>query len=100
MQLKHGLWLTLVDEGEEATPVACDVTERRPGCWVLDAMVPPQVYPVRFVAAQLRLDGQFLGMVRLPQSVTTVTHQPLDFRIEFPVDESRLEMAKAGSARR
>lgn len=90
MPLKRGLWLTLIDDADEAYPVACEVTEQRPDLWVLEAMVPPQVYPVCFVAARLRLDGNFLGMVRLPQPVVTVTHQELDFRLEFPIDARRL----------
>lgn len=90
MTLKRGLWLTLLDEAGEATPVACDVVERRDGIWILDALVPPQVYPVEFHAARLRLDGQHLGHLTFPQPRTTVTHEPMDLRLEFPVDESRL----------
>ena len=90
MPLKHGLWLTLLDEAEEAFPVACDIVEQRPGLWILETLVPPQVYPVRFVAARLRLDGNFLGMFRFPEAITTVTHQPLDIRLEFPLDEARV----------
>lgn len=90
MPLKRGLWLTLIDDADEAYPVACDVSERRSDVWVLEAMVPPQVYPVRFVAARLRLDGNFLGMLRLPEPFVTETHQPMDFRLEFPIDQRRL----------
>jgi hypothetical protein len=90
MPLKRGLWLTLLDEADEATPVACDIAERRSDVWVLEALVPPQVYPVKFLSARLRLDGHFLGMLRFPQPVITVTHEPLDLRLEFPVDPSRL----------
>ena len=68
MPLKRGLWLTLLDEAGEATPVACDVIRRSPGCWTLEAMIPPQVYPVRFVSARLRLDGQHLGTLRRPDA--------------------------------
>jgi len=93
MPLKRGLWLTLIDDADEAYPVACELSERRPELWVLEAMVPPQVYPVCFVAARLRLDGNFLGLVRLPKPVVTVTHQPMDFRLEFPIDARRLNGA-------
>jgi hypothetical protein len=82
MRLKQGLWLTLVDEAGEETPVACEVTERRPGRLRLLALVPWQVYPVRFVAARLRLDGSFLGRMQLP-------HQPLELTLDFPIDEQR-----------
>ncbi|MGV3720053.1 MAG: hypothetical protein ACO1SX_04005 [Actinomycetota bacterium] len=91
MPLKRGLWLTLIDDAGESYPVACDVSERRPDLWVLDAMIPPQVYPVCFVAARLRLDGNFLGMLRFAEPFETVTHQPRDVRIEFPIDARRLE---------
>ena len=91
MPLKRGLWLTLIDDADEAYPVACDVAERREGAWILETMIPPQVYPVRFVAARLRLDGNFLGLLRLPDPLQTVTHQPLDVRLEFPIDPRRLE---------
>lgn len=97
MQLKRGLWLTLLDEADEALPVACDVVERRKGCWVLEAMIPPQVYPVQFVAARLRLDGTFLGLLRFSEAVTTVTHEPMDLRLEFPVEESRLAGERVAS---
>ncbi|HEU4754848.1 MAG TPA: hypothetical protein VFU47_17195 [Armatimonadota bacterium] len=90
MQLKRGLWLTMLDEAGEATPVACNVEERRPGLWILEALIPPQVYPVRFEAAQLRLDGHHLGRLQLPQPIVTVTHQPLELRLEFPVNEERV----------
>lgn len=93
MPLKRGLWLTLIDDADESYPVACELSEQRPDLWVLEAMVPPQVYPVCFVAARLRLDGNFLGLVRLPEPVVTVTHQPLDFRLEFPIDARRLNGA-------
>ena len=89
MPLKRGLWLSLLDEAGEATPVACDVIERKPDRWVLEALVPPQVYPVTFVAARVRLDGEYLGQARLPQPITTVTHQPAEVTIEFPIDRSR-----------
>jgi hypothetical protein len=97
--LKRGLWLTLVDEGDEALPVACDVAERRDDRWILEALVPPQVYPVNFVAAQLRLDGQHLGQIRFAEPLVTVTHEPLDLRLEFPVDASKLPLLKAPSQR-
>jgi hypothetical protein len=87
MPLKRGLWLSLIDEGGEAFPVACSVEERRPGAWVLEAMIPPQVYPVHFVSAKLRLDGRHLGQIRFPEPVATVTHEPLELRLEFPVGE-------------
>ena len=93
MRLKRGLWLSLVDEAGEETPVACDVSERRPGAWRLVAMVPWQVYPVRFVAARLRLDGVFLGMMRFTEPIITVTHEPLDLSLDFPLDEGRLSEA-------
>jgi hypothetical protein len=89
MTLKRGLWLSLLDEAGEATPVACEVEERRADAWVLQAMVPPQVYPVRFVSAQLRLDGEHLGLLRFKEPITTVTHEPLDLRLDFPVDQQR-----------
>lgn len=95
MRLKRGLWLTLIDEAGEATPVACDVEDRLPGRWILDAMVPPQVYPVTFVAAELRLDGAHLGRMRFPEPIVTVTHEPMDVHLEFPVHESRLAEATA-----
>jgi hypothetical protein len=91
MLLKRGLWLTLMDEAGEATPVACTVDERREGCWVLEAMVPPQVYPVAFVSARLRLDGHHLGALPFPEPIVTVTHQPLDLRLEFPVDSAHVD---------
>ena len=94
MQLKQGLWLNLLDETGEATPVACDVTERRPGLWVLEALVPPQVYPVTFTSARLRLDGHHLGLLRFPEPMTTTTHQPMDVRLEFPVNEEQLAAAR------
>lgn len=90
MTLKRGLWLTLLDESGEATPVACDVVEKRAGMWVLDALVPPQVYPVAFYSARLRLDGQHLGHLQFREPRVTITHQPMDLRLEFPVDESRV----------
>lgn len=90
MRLTRGLWLTLIDEAEEALPVACEVAGRGEGEWLLEATVPPQVYPVTFVAAELRLDGHFLGRLRLEQPVTTVTHEPLDLRLRFPVPAERL----------
>jgi hypothetical protein len=90
MPLKRGLWLTLIDDADEAYPVACDVTERHDDRWVLETMVPPQVYPVRFVAARLRLDGNHLGIYRFPSPLVTVTHQPMDVRIEFPIERQRL----------
>jgi len=96
MPLKRGLWLSLVDEAGEATPVACSIEERRPGIWVLEAMVPPQVYPVHFVSALLRLDGQHLGRLRFPQPVTTVTHEPLELRLEFPIDDARVAALQGG----
>src|SRR3954463_10478405 len=96
MPLKRGLWLTLLDEAGEATPVACEVVEQRPGCWKLEAMIPPQVYPVTFVAARLRLDGHHLGATRFPEPIVTVTLKPKDIEIEFPVDDRRLtESARA-----
>jgi hypothetical protein len=91
MQLKQGLWLTLVDEAGEATPVACDVASRSDGHWVLEALVPPQVYPVTFLKAQLRLDGCHLGQIQFSTPITTVTHEPLDVRLDFPVDEKLVE---------
>jgi hypothetical protein len=91
MPLKRGLWLTLIDDAGESYPVACDVTDRRTDLWILETMIPPQVYPVCFVAARLRLDGNFLGMLRFPEPFETVTHQPRDVRIEFPIDARRLE---------
>jgi hypothetical protein len=96
MPLKRGLWLSLLDEAGEATPVACEVEERRADAWVLEAMVPPQVYPVTFVAAQLRLHGQHLGRMRLGEPITTVTHEPLDLRLEFPIDADRLAAVHGG----
>ncbi|HTE16782.1 MAG TPA: hypothetical protein VK689_00200 [Armatimonadota bacterium] len=89
MALKSGLWLTFVDEAGEATPAECKIVEREPGRWVLDAVIPPQVYPVTFVSARLRLDGDFLGMLRFPEPITTVTHEPKDLRLEFPVNEEK-----------
>ncbi len=91
MPLKRGLWLTLIDEAGEATPVACNVVEHTEHHWVLEALVPPQVYPVTFVAAQLRLDGHHLGRLRLEQPLVTRTHEPAEVRLDFPVDTSRLE---------
>lgn len=91
MPLKQGLWLTLLDEAQEATPVACEVVERRPDQLVLEAMVPPQVYPVTFVEARLRLDGEHLGKLRFPEPIVTVTHEPMDLRLEFPVSAAVLE---------
>lgn len=85
MPLKRGLWLTLFDEGEEATPVACDVVERGADRIVLEALVPPQVYPVTFTEARLRLDGEHLGKLRFPEPIVTVTHEPMDLRLEFPL---------------
>lgn len=102
MPLKRGLWLSLVDDAGESTPVACDVAERRSGAWVLEAMVPWQVYPVTFTEARLRLDGNFLGLLKLDPPITTVTHEPLDLTLDFPIDEERLAQAEAatrGSAR-
>lgn len=93
MRLKRGLWLTLIDEAGEATPVACDVEARREHEWVLEALVPPQVYPVQFVAAELRLDGQHLGRLRFPQPLVTVTHEPMDVRLDFPVSSAQLATA-------
>jgi hypothetical protein len=90
MPLKRGLWLSLLDEAGEATPIACEVIDRQPGRWTLDVLVPPQVYPVTFVSARLRMDGDFLGFTNLPEPVTTVTHRPLSLRLEFPIDEQRL----------
>lgn len=90
MRLKRGLWLTLLDEAGEETPVASDIAERRPGVWRLEAMVPWQVYPVQFVAARLRLDGHFLGRMNFPSPIVTETHKPLEITLEFPVDEQRL----------
>lgn len=84
--LKQGLWLTLLDEGDEATPVACDVVERSGGRLVLEALIPPQVYPVTFREARLRLDGHFLGHVRFKEPIVTETHQPMDLRLEFPLE--------------
>jgi hypothetical protein len=100
MPFKRGLWLTLLDEAGEATPIACEVDERRPGTWVLEAMVPPQVYPVTFVAAELVMNSQHIGLLRLPEPVTTVTHQPLELRLEFPVKEDLLARAVAAERRR
>jgi hypothetical protein len=97
MRLKRGLWLTLIDEAGEATPVACDVEERRAELWVLEALIPPQVYPVCFVAAELRLDGFHLGRLRFTAPIVTVTHEPREMRLEFPVSEHRL--AEAGQRR-
>lgn len=94
--LKRGLWLTLLDDAHEATPVACEVVERRADLLVLEAMVPPQVYPVTFVEAQLRLDGEHLGKLRLPEAIITVTHEPLDLRLEFPVRTEVLERSGKG----
>ena len=90
MPLKRGLWLTLLDEAEEATPVACEVVERSDAALVLEAMVPPQVYPVTFVEARLRLDGEYLGKLRFPEPIVTVTHEPLDLHLEFPVSPERM----------
>ncbi|MCC2670700.1 MAG: hypothetical protein K0Q72_3171 [Armatimonadetes bacterium] len=90
MPLKRGLWLTLIDDADEAYPVACDITDQQQDLWRLEAMVPPQVYPVRFVSARLRLDGNHLGMLRLPEPVVTVTHQPMDLSLDFPIDQRRL----------
>ena len=100
MSFKRGLWLSLLDEAGEATPIACEVEERRTGRWVLEAIVPPQVYPVTFVAAELVLNSQHIGMHRLPAPVTTVTHEPLELRIEFPVKEELLQRAEAAGKRR
>ncbi len=102
MPLKRGLWLTLLDEAQEATPVACDLVERREELVVLEAMVPPQVYPVTFLEAQLRLDGEHLGKLRFPEPIVTVTHEPLDLRLEFPIRAgalSGLNPPAGGSAR-
>lgn len=93
MTLKRGLWLTLLDEAGEATPVACDVVEKRPDVWILDALVPPQVYPVAFYSARLRLDGHHLGQLQFREPKVTVTHEPMDLRIEFPVDAQRFTQA-------
>lgn len=90
MPLKRGLWLTLIDDAGESYPVACDVTERRAHSWILETLIPPQVYPVCFVAAHLRLDGDFLGLLQFTQPFQTVTHQPLDIRLDFPVEPHRL----------
>jgi hypothetical protein len=99
MNLKRGLWLTLVDEAGEETPLACDVEERRPGSWRLEAMVPAQVYPVCFVEARLRLDGQFLGRLRFEEPIVTVTHEPMDLSLEHPVSEERLAEAERSAKR-
>ena len=93
MPFKRGLWLSLLDETGEETPMACEVVEQRLGMWILDAMVPPQVYPVTYVHAQLRLDGSHLGRIRLPEPLTTVTHEPKDLYLEFPLDDRRLAEA-------
>jgi hypothetical protein len=93
MALKQGLWLTLLDQAGEATPVACRVAERRPGLWTLDARVPPQWYPVTFVAAQLRLDGRHLGMLRFPEPITLDAHRQNDLHLDFPVDEAQVDGA-------
>jgi hypothetical protein len=85
MPLKQGLWLTLLDEGEEATPVPCVIVDRSAERLVLEALIPPQVYPVKFVEARLRLDGHFLGKLRLTEPIVTVTHELLDLRLEFPL---------------
>jgi hypothetical protein len=85
MRFQRGLWLSLIDTAGEETPVAGEVSERRDGLWILEAMIPPQVYPVTFVAAVLRLEGRHLGRAELQQPITTVTHEPLDIRIEIPV---------------
>ncbi|MFN3653174.1 MAG: hypothetical protein ACK47B_26635 [Armatimonadota bacterium] len=97
MSLKRGLWLSLIDEGGEATLVACDVLERNDSHWRLEALVPPQVYPVTFVAARLRLDGHFLGLIRLPEPQTTVTHEPMFLTIDFPVDPTRFAALERAS---
>ena len=88
MALKSGLWLTYMDETGEATPAECKIVEQHPERWVLDAVIAPQVYPVTFVAARLRLDGEFLGSLRFAEPITTVTHQPKELRLEFPVNEA------------
>ena len=93
MELKRGLWLILLDEAGEATPVACDVEERDPALWVLDALVPPQVYPVTFVAAKLRLDGYHLGLLKLQKPITTRTHEPFDVQLEFPIIREQYDAA-------
>lgn len=94
MPLKRGLWLSLVDEAGEATPVACTVEERRNGVWVLEAMVPLQVYPVQFVSARLRLDGHHLGFLKFKEPVVAVPHEPMELRLEFPIDPERLAAAQ------
>jgi hypothetical protein len=94
MPLKRGLWLTLTDDAGEATPVACEIAEQREGLWVLEALVPAQVYPVTFCSARLRLDGHHLGLTQFETPIVTVTHQPLDLRLEFPIDAQRLAEAK------
>lgn len=96
MALKRGLWLTLLDDGEEATPVACEVVERRPDMLILEALVPPQVYPVTFVGARLRMDGEHLGKLSFPDPIVTVTHEPLDLRLEFPVNTELLDRVQKG----
>jgi hypothetical protein len=93
MLFKRGLWLILLDQAGEATPVACEVTRRNCGTWHLETTVPPQVYPVTFVAARLRLDGHHLGLLRLSPAITTRTHEPLDLELEFPVNEAQLAQA-------
>jgi len=95
MQLKRGLWLTLFDEAGEATPVACDVDEQRPGLWILEALVPPATYPVTFVSARLRLDGYHLGLLRFAQPILTATHEAKEVRLEFPINEAQWEAARA-----
>lgn len=93
MLFKRGLWLILMDEAGEATPVACEVAQRCGGRWRLAAIVPPQVYPVTFVAARLRLDGHHLGFLRFPAPITTRTHEPLDLDVDFPINEDQLAQA-------
>lgn len=94
MPLKKGLWLSLLDESGEATSVSCEVAARRVGCWTLEALVPPQVYPVAFYAARLRLDGHHLGHLDFTDPIVTVTHEPLELRLEFPVDDVRAAAAR------
>lgn len=90
MPFKRGLWLVLEDHAGETIPIAADVTERRPGLWVLEGMAPPQVYPTSFVAAHLRLDGEHLARLVFERPLVSVTHQPLDIRLEFPIREELL----------
>lgn len=85
--------MSLVDEAGEATPVACDVAERRPGVWMLEALIPPQVYPVTYVSAQLRLHGHHLGRMELAFPIVTRTHEPMDLTLAFPVTPERLSAA-------